>query len=214
MHINASQIKELVLRPAESLNVEVKRWIDPTEPDGIAKIARAALAIRNRNGGYLIVGFDDKTLQPDIEHQPEDVRSVFHVDRIQGIVSRFSSDLFEVGVAFGERDGHEYPVIVIPEGVRTLVAAKADLIDGGKRLVHHGGVYFRSLSSNGTPSTTLARLEDWLTELSLDTPASALAPFVAQATQDLFALFNGYIMPSEVVEEWVRRLVERRLGAL
>jgi hypothetical protein len=51
------------------------------------------------------------------------------------------------------------------------------------------------------------------TELSLDTPASAIAPFVDQATQDLFALFNGYRMPTEAVEEWTRRLVERRLGS-
>ena len=50
------------------------------------------------------------------------------------------------------------------------------------------------------------------TELSLDTPASAIAPIVEQATQDLFAIFNGYKMPTEAVEEWTRRLVERRLG--
>jgi len=50
------------------------------------------------------------------------------------------------------------------------------------------------------------------TEISLDTPASAIAPFVEQATQDLFALFDGYKMPTEAVEEWVRRLIERRLG--
>jgi hypothetical protein len=50
------------------------------------------------------------------------------------------------------------------------------------------------------------------TELSLDTPASAIAPFVGQATQDLFALFDGYKMPNEAIEEWVQRLIERRLG--
>lgn len=49
------------------------------------------------------------------------------------------------------------------------------------------------------------------TELSLYTPVSAIAPFVEQATQDLFALFNGYKMPTEAVEYWSRRLVERRL---
>jgi hypothetical protein len=26
------------------------------------------------------------------------------------------------------------------------------------------------------------------------------------------AIFNGYKMPTEAVEEWTRRLVERRLG--
>jgi predicted HTH transcriptional regulator len=63
MRIDQSQVDELVTRPSEGLNVEVKTWIDPDVPDGMAKIIRAALALRNRNGGYLLIGFDDKSLQ-------------------------------------------------------------------------------------------------------------------------------------------------------
>ena len=48
-------------------------------------------------------------------------------------------------------------------------------------------------------------------ELSLDTPPSAIGPFVEQAVRDLFVLFGGYRMPSAAIEEWVRRLVERKL---
>ena len=58
---------------------------------------------------------------------------------------------------FGQRDGRVYPVIVIPEGVRTPVAAKADLVDQGKSLIRLGDVYFRTLAANGTPSTAAAR---------------------------------------------------------
>jgi hypothetical protein len=163
MRIDQSPIDELVARPSEGLNVEVKTWIDPDAPDGMAKIVRAALALRNRNGGYLLIGFDDKTLQPDIGNAPPDVRATFRLDKIQGLVSRHSSELFEVGVAFGTRDGREYPVIKIEEGVRHPVAAKADLMDsaGSKKLVRYGEVYFRTLSANGTSSTAPARPEDW-----------------------------------------------------
>jgi len=163
MRIDQKQVDELVTRPSEGLNVEVKSWIDPNAPDGMAKIVRAALALRNRNGGYLLIGFDDKTLQPDVGREPPDVRAAFHLDKIQGLVSRHSSELFEVGVAFGTRDGREHPVIKIPEGVRWPVAAKADLMDAAnaKKLVRHGEVYFRTLSANGTPSTAPARPEDW-----------------------------------------------------
>jgi len=65
------------------------------------------LAIRNRNGGFPIIGFDDKTLQPDAGNEPGDVRTAFHIDKIQGIVSRYTSELFEVVVGFGKRDGHD-----------------------------------------------------------------------------------------------------------
>jgi hypothetical protein len=163
MKIDQSQVDELVTRPSEGLNVEVKTWIDPNAPEGAAKIVRAALALRNRNGGYLVVGFKDKTLEPDVEREPRDVRAAFHFDKIQGLVSRHASDLFEIGVAFGMRDGKEYPVIKIPDGVLWPVAAKADLMDGDntKKLIRYGEVYFRTLSANGTPSTAPARPEDW-----------------------------------------------------
>jgi hypothetical protein len=50
-------------------------------------------------------------------------------------------------------------------------------------------------------------------ELSLDTPASAIAPLVDQATRDLFVIFDGYLLPRTAIEEWVRRLIERRLNS-
>jgi hypothetical protein len=64
---------------------------------------------------YLRRDGDDLTLT--VEHQ-----AAPHLDKIQGIVSRYASELFEVAVAFGERDGQDYPVIVVPEGIGTPVA--------------------------------------------------------------------------------------------
>jgi hypothetical protein len=162
MDINHSQIQDLLEHRGEGLNVEIKSWISADDPNGIAKIAKGMLALRNRNGGYLIIGFNDKSLKPDVSNRPSDARGAFHVDKIQGLISRYSWELFEIGVAFPQLDGREYPVIVVPEGVRTPVAAKADLIDrGGKYLIRVGDVYFRTLAANGTPSTALARPQDW-----------------------------------------------------
>lgn len=90
MDTDLSKIQQLVERPGESLSVELKRWIDPDQPEGKAKIARAAIALRNFNGGYLVIGFDNDTLEPDVRNAPNDVKSVFHIDKIQGIVSRLS----------------------------------------------------------------------------------------------------------------------------
>jgi hypothetical protein len=57
------------------------------------------------------------------------VQSAFHLDVIQGLISRYASEPFELAVDFGTRDGQKYPVVVIPEGVRTPVAVKRDLLD-------------------------------------------------------------------------------------
>ena len=61
-------------------------------PEGQAKIIRACFARYNRNGGYLVIGFDDKTLQPELGNEPADVRRAFHVDDIQGLISRYAYD--------------------------------------------------------------------------------------------------------------------------
>jgi hypothetical protein len=84
------QIRSLIARPGESLNVEIKRWLDPADTAGAAKIVKAVFAVRNRNGGFLVIGFDDKTLLPDISGEPVDVRGAFHQDTIQGLVSRYA----------------------------------------------------------------------------------------------------------------------------
>jgi hypothetical protein len=46
-------------------------------------------------------------LQPDIGHEPPDVRAAFHTDKIQGLISRHASELFEVTVVFGNHGGRE-----------------------------------------------------------------------------------------------------------
>jgi hypothetical protein len=203
--IDQPRIDDLIARPTEALNVEIKRWINPDEPEGVAKIARAALAIRNRNGGFLIIGFDDKTLQPDAGNQPGDVRTAFRIDKIQGIVSRYTSELFEVAVGFGKRDGVEHPVIVVPEGVRVPVAAKAELKDAnGKILVRLGGVYFRTLGSNGTVSTALARPSDWrdIMEICFDNREADIGRFLRRhlGDRDISALLMQFSTAAAAIQ--------------
>jgi hypothetical protein len=161
MLIEQPVIDALVSRPSEALNVEVKRWIDPSANSGIEKIVKAVLALRNRNGGYLVIGFGDTTLAPDVGHEPTDIRNAFHVDVIQGHISRYTSEPFEVGVGFGARNGIDYPVIAIPPGVQTPVAAKRGLIDNSRVLIRKGAIYFRTLTTNGTPSSAEAQPDDW-----------------------------------------------------
>src|SRR6266567_6953878 len=152
MILDDDQIRALVARPGEALNVEIKRWIDPSQPAGIVKIVKAAFALRNRNGGFLVIGFDDTTLQADTGSQPSDVRAAFHQDAVQGLVSRFANEPFEIHVAFVEQEGRTHPVIAIPAGVRVPVVVKNSSIEGASnKLLGIGDVYFRTLHANGTP---------------------------------------------------------------
>lgn len=154
-------IQELINQPRESLAIELKDWIDPNTIKGKAKIVKAAVAMRNNNGGYLIIGFDNERCLPNLDEAPENVQSLFHVDEIQAIVSKHASQLFEVTLHFVERDGQEFPVIEIGSGVESPVAIKKDIMDGDNHLVKRDRVYVRTLASNNRPSTSEATWQDW-----------------------------------------------------
>jgi len=49
-------------------------------------------------------------------------------------------------------------------------------------------------------------------EVPLDTPSSAIAPFVNDATRLLFALFDGFEMPLVEIEKRIQRLLGRNVG--
>jgi hypothetical protein len=159
--MDRAQAEELVAHPSEGLNVELKNWLDPVKPDHRAKIARALLALRNRNGGWLLIGFDDSTLAA-APAAPADPRSDYHPDVIQGLVTKHASEPFQVSVDFVDRDGKSHPVFFVEPGVRTPVAVKSAIQDqSGKELLKFGEVPFRTLRANGTASTASAKPEDW-----------------------------------------------------
>ena len=51
---------------------------------------------------------------------------------------------------------------------------------------------------------------DTFVEIPLDTAVSAIAPYVAEATRDLFVAFNGYTLSTDAVEYWVDAVLKRR----
>jgi len=154
-------IPELVNQPRESLAVELKSWISPDEPAGIKVLIKTAIAMRNQNGGYLLIGFDNDTGQPIHEGAPENVQELFHQDKIQGMVTKHASEAFEVTIHFPEIEGHIFPVMEISSGVRTPVGMKRPFVMNGTKFIPENKVFVRSLSSNHTASTTEATHKDW-----------------------------------------------------
>lgn len=163
----SNQFTLLLQRPTESLNVEVKTWLDPRTPEGIAKIVKGAFALRNRNGGNFVVGFDDETLLPDSYNLQGDLAVIYHLDAIQEIVSRYANLPFEVVVEHVLVGTAVHPVIVVPAGVRVPVVVKRDLAPGpaakkaDKNLLSKGDLYFRTLAANGTPSSSVIGPNDY-----------------------------------------------------
>ena len=179
MDIDQDLLNRLVAQPTEGLNQELKRWLDPSIKVDQAKIIKATLALYNRNGGYLIVGFDDRTRQPD-PAAPANVRQIFSTDKIQELISRHASDRFEIAMGFGERDGQEYPVLVVPPGVRVPIAIGRALVESGTELLKVGEIPIRTLHANGTFSTAGAVPKDWpaMLEICFDNREADIGRFI------------------------------------
>ncbi|HEY2841172.1 MAG TPA: RNA-binding domain-containing protein, partial [Pirellulales bacterium] len=163
--IELAELRERVQNLRESLDTELKAWIEPATPAGIAKIARGCIALRNNNGGTLFIGFDDKTGKPVVDGKPAIVAIAFHADVIQGIVSKYASEPFAVDVICDEWEiegqPFEYVAVQVPSGVQTPVAAKSELASGTpKPLVAQHIIYIRSIHS-GKVSSAPIRHNEW-----------------------------------------------------
>ena len=178
--MDRSDIKRLIDAPSERLSVELKAWLELGTPEHKAKLVRALLALWNYNGGFILIGFDDKTNNPS-PNPPANPIAVYHSDTLQGLVGTYASEPFPIEVDYPERDGVTYPVIQILPGVRTPVAVKKDIQNtGGKPIVRRGDVMFRTLHANNTVSSAPADPRDWpqIMEICFANREADLAGFV------------------------------------
>ncbi|MDF2435209.1 MAG: hypothetical protein JWP44_4840 [Mucilaginibacter sp.] len=147
---------------SESLSLELKGWLDPLHPPHRAVIVKAIIALRNRDGGDLYIGFqNDGTPRSD---RPDfDLRKHYHADAIQDLIARHASERFEVAVEFITLSDADCVRIKVPPGVLVPVAVRTPIkADDGK--VDHlgfGEVPFRTLKANGRPSSAACQPGDW-----------------------------------------------------
>ncbi len=185
MDDNQDELKRRLFNAQESLDQELKSWIDPASPTGVMEIVRTCIALRNNNGGFLLIGMRDDGLV-DERAPPMNVREAFHHDKIQEIISKYSSEAFEITVDFVEREGADRVLIGVPRGVRIPVICRLSLprldTDGRKAgsMLTEDTVYVRTLSANGRPSTAPPKTADWsrLMEICFDNREADIGAFI------------------------------------
>jgi len=186
---NPLEFRVLLSRGAtESLDLEFKQWIDPKTPHGKSKITKACLALRNNDGGRLVIGIDDKG-NPCVDNVPVNVRSTYDSDVLREIVGKYASEPFAVTVDFIDIDGLEFPAILIPSGVKTPVICKSDLSDEkGKAILRDNALYVRSITSNNRVSSSEIRKGDWerLLTICFENREADVARFVRRHLIDIF----------------------------
>jgi Putative DNA-binding domain len=149
----------LVTAGSEDLDVEYKAWVDTSQPDVRAKLARHLAALANYGGGYLIFGVDDTTRKPQGTTNLD--RALFGEDAISSIVKRYLDPPFQCQTAWATFEGVEYPVVIVPSHGSRPVIAKADGPQDGKGRpvgIRVGEIYVRA---PGPESVAIKTPEDW-----------------------------------------------------
>ena len=199
-------LDELVKNPQECLSLELKAWIDPDTSAGEEKLIKACIAMRNNNGGYILIGFDNNNGQPTCCPFQDELKEKFHIDKIQRIVSKYASEQFEIKVHYPKTAKLEECVVIeIPTGIKTPVVTKSSLEpDNGKPLVKLNTVYVRSLHANNTPSTTEATWKDWkdLIERCFDNREADIGRFVQRhLTQQNMRELSLFLARTQNIQE-------------
>lgn len=138
--VDSRFLAQLLLSPREALDIELKNWLNPVDKDDAAKIAKELLALANYGGGYLIFGFDDKSLAPDLA-RPKNLDD-YSVDKINAITKRFAEPSFHCDVQHIAHpvSNEIFPIVIVPGRHRVPIRCRK-----GHALnsVTDGAYYFR-----------------------------------------------------------------------
>lgn len=154
-----SNLEALVTRPREDLHIEIKNWVDLTDPAGKATLAKAIIALANHGGGFVVIGLaelDDGTFAP-ADNRPPNL-TPYSQDAVNGIVQAYAAPAFHCAVHHLDHPatGDRFPVIQVPGGHRVPVQAIKGSPD--QRTLVNGKYYIRR---QGPQSAEPATAEEW-----------------------------------------------------
>ncbi|NOZ42889.1 MAG: hypothetical protein GXP02_06965, partial [Alphaproteobacteria bacterium] len=86
-----------ITEPREDLGAEYKTWLDLSGNDHKAILAKAAIALANHGGGFIIMGFKERDQERDQElhsiARPDDMQEITQ-DSINAAIRHFATPEF------------------------------------------------------------------------------------------------------------------------
>jgi hypothetical protein len=134
------ELRPFIAEPREDLAAEYKGWLNLSETNHKAVLAKAAIAIANHGGGYIIIGMRDDHAQLISVPRPDDIPATAQ-DAVNAAIQRFATPEFhcEVHIVRHPETGVVHPVIVVPGGMTEPVMSKRDCHD----VIAQNRVYIR-----------------------------------------------------------------------
>ena len=88
-------LRPLITEPREDLAYEYKYWLDLTSKDhrDKAKLAKAAIALANHGGGFIVIGFEDQGQTLESQPRPEKIPEITQ-DSVNEAIRRYAAPEF------------------------------------------------------------------------------------------------------------------------
>jgi hypothetical protein len=120
-------LQPLVTEPREDLGSEYKDWLDLTKNEHRAIVAKAAIALINHGGGFIILGFADTVSGLQSNPRPAVIPEITQ-DAINASIRRYASPEFhcEMYSVIHPVTKAIHPVIVVPGTMTEPVMSKRD----------------------------------------------------------------------------------------
>jgi hypothetical protein len=196
------ELAELLRTPREDLDIELKRWMEPTDKEVQGKFAKELLALRNHGGGFLVVGFKDENPPVPDPNRPADLNG-YDSDYFNNIIKRYAEPSFHCVsyVVKHPETGLEYPVVVVPGGATAPVRCKSDSPDGGKS-AKLDTYYIRRPGPESSPPQSGAEWDTLLQRCLLARKDELLSTFAAMlgASSGSFAAGLALANPAKAFE--------------
>lgn len=143
IQLSPQRLADLLIDAREDLDLEIKNWLDLRgDNDAKATFAKAALALANHGGGFIILGLTETDRGScEAEGRPATLDG-YSQDVINGIVQSYADPAFHCASYIVERqDGRLFPVVVVPGDHRSPIRAKRAGPHGN--IVENNAIYVR-----------------------------------------------------------------------
>lgn len=135
------RLELLLQNPRESLDVEIKDWLDLDQKEHQADLVKAILALANHGGGHILIGFRENSGTYSSTDTETKISNLYNQDRINGIVSKYADPQIHVDCYHVSDGTKEHPVIVVPGGYSVPIRCMRGGPDG--RHVKQNAYYIR-----------------------------------------------------------------------
>lgn len=149
-------LRPLVDEPMERLDAEYKDWLDLREEHGKAVLAKAAIALVNNGGGYIIMGMsEDENKIPKSVSRPDGIPLATQ-DAVNSAVTRYAEPSFHCGLRIVPHSatGVQHPVIIVPSTLTVPVMSRRGREDD----IQQNRFYIRKPGPRSEEPTTA---EEW-----------------------------------------------------